>query len=742
MIATRNWLNEFVDISSLSNDELARLFVSIGHEIASVSQVKFDDLVVAGKVLKREKHPNAEKLSVCEVDVGGAKLQIVCGAKNVEADQIVPVALIGAKVGGITIREAELRGVKSFGMICSAKELGLPQINDGILPLDSSIGDLAIGRKLNDLALLADTIFEVELTANRGDCLSIYGLARELSAALKKPLKEISPDLTALGIAPEKLAFPAGNCRRAAFAACDFTPSDTPLLIKLRLGWAGLDAQKAAENYAAHATGVVVKVYDYDKIHDKMGDLANGAGFVKDEDFAPAIQTRTIAIAALFAPPEEISRAIYETKTPQNPTLNRLAKGAEPQVNRAINFLAAAFGLKFTRVFTYESQIAPKVIETSAAEISNLIGIEIAEASIVEIFTRLSIKVENRAGKLAVTIPDFRHDIANFADLTEEITRIIGIDAIAAKPLKTAVKRAATEGWRKFRFERDLAFRAAAAGFNESMHFVFCDSAIAAEFGFAPMKKELCVANPIAANLDALRPTLLVNLLQAAQLNRAKNKAKIALFEIGDVYDAAREQSREMAFVFAGDRDAPSAQNHGKSRQIDFFEFAKVVSKAIGNFELSEASAPFLQAGQSAAIVIGGENIGVFGKIAPSLAAKFDLPSATFAAAIALDKLSRKTINALPFSKFQPLERDLSIVIAKSARFSAIKKAIESLAIADIKKVLAVDIYEGAALGENHSFTIRLVLQPMEKSLAENEIAEITAKVLAKLEADFGAKLR
>lgn len=196
MILTRSWLSEFVSLDALDDQALANTFVSIGHEVASVKKIAFDPHIVVGKVTACEKHPDADKLSVCQVNVGDRAAQIVCGAKNVAAGQFVPVALPGAKMpGGLEIKDAELRGVKSGGMICSAKELGLPDLNEGILELDNSIGNLTPGWKLESYPTLADSVFEVELTANRGDCLSVYGLARDLSAALEMPLTPDRPDL-------------------------------------------------------------------------------------------------------------------------------------------------------------------------------------------------------------------------------------------------------------------------------------------------------------------------------------------------------------------------------------------------------------------------------------------------------------------------------------------------------------------------------------------------------------------
>ena len=185
MIVTRNWLQEWIDISQINSEKLAKILNEIGLEVDSYSEIRLPQKVVIGYVKSKRAHENSDKLNICEVDVGSEILQIVCGAKNVETGQYVAVSLIGATLpNGIKIKPAKLRGVDSFGMICSATELGLPKLNDGIMVLDNSLGDIVIGRELCKYPLLNDDIIEIGLTPNRGDCLSIYGVARDLSAAL------------------------------------------------------------------------------------------------------------------------------------------------------------------------------------------------------------------------------------------------------------------------------------------------------------------------------------------------------------------------------------------------------------------------------------------------------------------------------------------------------------------------------------------------------------------------------
>ncbi|XPV82146.1 MAG: YtpR family tRNA-binding protein [Halarcobacter sp.] len=192
MIITRSWIQEYIDISKISTEDICKTLNSIGLEVDSFEEQRMPSNIVVGKVLEKEKHPDADKLNICQVDIGNETVQIVCGAKNVDAGQFVPVAVVGCHLGeGFKIKKAKLRGVESNGMICSSTEIGLPKLNDGILELDESIGKLEIGKELKDYPFLNDDVIEIELTANRGDCLSINGVAREISAFYSnKPLIE------------------------------------------------------------------------------------------------------------------------------------------------------------------------------------------------------------------------------------------------------------------------------------------------------------------------------------------------------------------------------------------------------------------------------------------------------------------------------------------------------------------------------------------------------------------------
>ncbi|MEJ2500069.1 MAG: phenylalanine--tRNA ligase subunit beta, partial [Campylobacterales bacterium] len=269
MIVTRHWLNEWIDLTDVSTETLAKTFNAIGLEVDRVESFRIPENIVVGKVTACEKHPDADKLNVCQVDLGSETRQIVCGAANVAAGQYVPVAVVGAVMpGGLEIKPVKLRGVDSAGMICSSTELGLPKMNDGILVLDESIGKLEPGRALDEYPLMNDDLIEIELTANRGDCLSIRGVARDLCAALDKSLKPRSSkreDEKRIGIGRLlKLDVEGDVAGSVRYHAVSVEFFDDSLLMTLRLAMideSRANAVEACLEYAMHSTGVILRAY-------------------------------------------------------------------------------------------------------------------------------------------------------------------------------------------------------------------------------------------------------------------------------------------------------------------------------------------------------------------------------------------------------------------------------------------------------------------------------------------------
>lgn len=776
MIVTRSWLEEFISLGNITDEELSKEFVSIGHEVASVTKHTFGDKFVVGKVIECDKHPEADKLSVTKVDVGTQVLQIVCGASNVAKDQFVAVATVGAVIpSGLLIKEAKLRGVESLGMLCSASELGLPAINDGILVLDSSIGELVVGAKLDNFSLFADTVFELELTANRGDAFSIYGIARDLSARLEITIRQNSPlvqnDMIK-GVGRVLQLSVAPNTRSSVMVrVLENSGLELPLITKLRVGFCDIKKPSNIElicAYATHATGVLFRAFDLENFArtdddryllkiTKDGDFETLVGKEKlltigvdsKKEFFADDSTKNIAIIAYYTEPDQVSKSVWQIKPKTDDLYTKSSKGSEIELPLGMNFISQFIGSFSKSLFFSESlgyMPAKKEIKISANinDIYSVIGEKIEKNRLVGILKRVGMSLQASAddNNFVITAPPFRHDIQDVADVSEEIVRILGIDAIKSKPLAMNEIRAVNSELNSFVFERELAKKSVANGFFEALNFLFCSKEDVGLFGFDQIDEKLGVLNPITAELDTLRPTLLISLLENAGRNSAKSHSKIALFEIGDVVDSSRNEHREIAFVFSGKKELPQVSNSAKPQPIDFFSFAQKISQILGNIELEATSEiPFLQDGQSATIVLADKRVGYMGKLHPKIANRYDLDS-TYVAFVNLSTFPKTIKQASGFSKLQPISRDLTILIDKKIEFKSIKDEIKALKNPLIREVRAIDVYSDEKLADQISLTIRITIQPFEKSLIDSEINSIVQIALDTLKTKFNAEQR
>ena len=501
MIITRTWIQEFIDISKISTDDICKTLNSIGLEVDSVNKIQIADNVVVGYVTQKEKHPDADKLSVCQVDLGEQTVQIVCGAKNVAAGQYVPVAKVGCRLSkDFKIKKAKLRGVESIGMICSSNEIGLPKLNDGILELDNSIGELVLGKELNEYSLFNDDIIEIELTANRGDCLSINGVARELSTCYKLPFHEFEKNLAynEIGIGQVlEIECDSNTDSSLIYNAVDFSEFKLPLLQKLRVGaidkFHSNDIQNVL-NYVTHTNGVLFNAYaqkETDKISnlsvlhikkDKLGfDCVYGtellstigveANKIDDEE-------TTFIVEANYTEPDLLAKKIFEKKRKAGDVFYKSSRGSEPHIVQGIDYLTtlvSTFGAKIYK--GSESFIEDKeklTIDISTKKVNAIIGQTIPKAKIETILSSLGFKVRDGGNSvLSIQIPLYRHDIKNIADVTEEIVRIIGIDNIKSKPLVIEEVNRVNKTSIDLIKKNKLRAKSIANGFYETLTYVF-----------------------------------------------------------------------------------------------------------------------------------------------------------------------------------------------------------------------------------------------------------------------------
>lgn len=774
MIFTRTWLNEFIDLEGISLMQITQKLNSIGIEVANAYSLKVADKVVVGFVKEKNKVENSDKLNLCKVDIGTDELFIVCGAKNVEAGQYVAVALVGAVLpNGVKIQKAKLRGVESEGMICSSVELGLAQLNDGIMVLDESIGKLELGKALNEYPLFNDEFIEVELTPNRGDCLSVYGIARELSTAFDKDLKkhkkfEEPKEGPVVGkllriVADKNLT------SSLSYRLIEHQEQKTclGLRVKLYLAYVGKLETNDIMNllhYATHSSGVLFNAYDVKTLNNDEKEITlqirkgkKGESQIYCNDKLLSISgiyqesakitenSKYIIIEANYSDPKIIAEAKDSYKKRDDESLYRSFRGSEPQLNLGMEYLLCQISTyPNIHIFPNYQQINTPIntadIKIDIAEVCKCIGTKIESNDLVNILKRLGFSV-NAVDKnlFSVKAPIFRSDINNIADVCEEIMRIIGIDYIPAQALELTEKNRLNKSYVEYKDLLLLRTKAVSSGYFETVHYVLDNEEELLKLGFKANKLKLI--NPISSELNALRSTLINHLLNAVSLNTKNSKKIIKLFESGAVFDEQGNEKSKIAFVYSGFKDEPKIANKAKPEFVDFYSFLLEIKNIIGEFSLKNAHYDFLNPYEQATVYKNGQNIGYIGRVHLSVEHSKTLQK-TYLCELDLNTLKNELKTAKNYSKFPQISRDLSIIIPKGFEYEKIKSCIEDLHIKIIKNFRVVDLYEDASLKGKYSLTISFTFQDDEKTLEDSEVSAYMETIIKNLDENLGLKLR
>lgn len=773
MIITKSWLSDWLDFEDKSLDDIAHTLNSIGIEVDRICTLKVPDKIVVGFVKEKVKHENSDKLSICQVDVGNEILQIVCGAQNVAQGQFVAVALKGALMpNGMEIKEAKLRGVDSCGMLCSSTELGFEKINDGIMLLDDSIGELELGKALNSYEIFNDGLIEVELTPNRGDCLSIYGIARDLAAALNLNLKEKLPfkegeNVLGIGrilrLSAEKELNSLYNYRAIELKE----KIQTNLLIGLRLAQVenlGKNPIENLLNYATHSTGVLFNAYDLDSFYKEneeftlslvkevqgetkvscQDELLSVSGIYQEEKFKSKEDSKIIIIEANYTDPMIIADAKMSYKKQDDQTIYRSFRGSEPKLNLGMDFLLSVLEKNPNLIIYSSSQqiITNKElpnIAISIESISKTIGQEVDKDEVLKILKKLGFELILSAdGLVNVKAPMHRPDIKNLADICEEVVRIIGIDNIAPKGLEFVEKNRLNSTYKNYKDLVELRKKAVANGYFESLHYVLDNEEELKSLGFNPIKLKLI--NPITAELNTLRTTLLNHLLNAASLNAKNSKKIIKLFELGVVFGSNNEELNHIAFVHSGYKEEPKISNKAKPELANFYDFLLDLKNIIGDFKLKASKYDILSPYEQADIYLKDLKIGFAGRLHLKIENERDLLK-TYVCELDLNLIKQHFKLAKPYSKFPSISRDLSILIPKGFEYEKIKNCIEELDLENLENFRLVGLYSDASLENSYSLTLKFVFRDMNKTLEEAQVAEYIDKILQSFK-EMGLELR
>lgn len=773
---SRNLISKVVDISKISDEEIYKTLNNIGLEVESMSKISVPKNVVIGKVLEKTKHENADKLSVCKVDIGKEVLQIVCGAKNVEKNQFVPVAKVGAKLGNIEIKKGDLRGVESNGMICSSAEIGLPKIENGIFVLDSSIGELVLGKELCKYPLFNDSIFEIAITPNRGDCLSLFGIAMDLSAALNLNLKTIREKEKKNEITPGigrilNLSFENNLQSSLCYKVANIKELHNTTELRLNLAINDNLSDDYLHNiihFSTYMSGVLIKAYAFDRFVNSEDKITitikhdeNGMESVFFEDkklsnvglgdkIEANINSQLVVFEASFIPPNVISEAIFNNNIKSECKTSYMSKrGSSPLLEDGISFVSFLLEQMSNSIIYSSTQkllqdVPRRRIDFRFEDISAIIGNNIKNEEITNILKRMNFMINsaNDDSQISAIPPSYRHDIKSVQDIAEEILRMKGIDLVESKPQILPYSVNIDDNYRFYKFKRNIAKKAIANGFFEALHYVFYQKDILQSYKLPVLDESLDLLNPITNELNTLRTSLIPALLDSIKRNKNYGFQRIAFFEIGSIYDEKRVEIPSLAFAVSGyeiDCKYPKA----KGKNWDFYSFASKISDILGGFTLenTHSNNDLFHQGICAKIIKNHTELGVIGALNPYIANNLEI-SHSFICQINIESLFKADKNATfkEFSKYQNASREFSILVDKNITFSEIKQAIQAKNFPNLSKITALDLYESEEFGNKISISFKITFQSFDSTLNANDLND--SNIIDFLHNQFGAIIR
>ncbi len=796
-----SWLKKHLETDA-TLDQVVETMVRVGLEVEQVENPaeKLKDFSI-GEVLHAEKHPDADKLKVCRVATKDGEKQIVCGAPNARTGIKIAYAAVGTYVPGIdvTLSKAKIRGVESFGMMCSARELELGDDHDGIIEAPQ---DAKVGEPVANLLGANDPVIDFEVTPNRPDTNGVMGVARDLAAAGLGRLVSESYNLPESDFAsPQKIELEFDDDNKNACPAFGGIyvrgvkngPSPQWLQDILRgIGLRPINALVDMTNYVSVDRARPLHVYDADKLNGPIrarlgraddpsfvaldgkeykpdetmtviADEKNVLGFggiMGGEDTGCTEQTKNVFIECAYFDPARTARTGRRTGIISDARY-RFERGIDPQsitpgLAQAVAMVTDMCGGEPSRIeLAGDPPAGTKKINFPPAEVKRLTGLDMSEEEMEKILSALDFEVE-RGATWTVTAPSARPDIEGKADLVEEIARIKGFDELpeATLPPLDAVER---PKYSKAQDRVRLAKRALSGrGLLEAVTWSFCDGPVAALFGAGQSNPDLVLANPISSDLGVMRPSVLPGLVAAIGRNAARGRKNLALFEVGPAY--ITDQPDGQRTVAAGVR-AGHAQRHWQENSTGDGVFASkadalnVLAAAgvqTGALMILETAPGHYHPGRSGILSMGPKNhLAYFGELHPRVMREMDVDGPLYAFEVILDKIPpgklrpTKSKPALNASDLMPLSRDFAFVVTSDLPAENLLKAVRGAEKKLISNVALFDVYEGKGIEDGKkSLAIEVTLQPMEKTLTDEEIDAVSQRIIAQAEKATGATLR
>jgi len=786
---SESWLRTFVD-PPLSAQDLAHVLTMAGLEVETIEPVAppFDRVVVS-EVLSVHKHPNADLLHVCEVNAGaaGASLQIVCGAANIREGVKVPCALPGAQLPGMAISQTAIRGVESSGMLCSARELGLEDAAQGLLLLPS---DAPVGLDFRCYYELEDRIFTLKLTPNRGDCLGVVGIAREVAAITSAKLQpltiipveaQIEGGLAINVHAPDACPLYCGRVVRDVSLQ-----ASTPEWLIRRLergGLRGVNVVVDITNYVMLETGQPLHAFDLDKItgaqsgsihvrYAKPGEalkLLSGenlalqpdmlviadetkpmalAGIMGGDESGVGAGTRDLFLESAFFSPDVIAGKSFSLGFSSD-SAYRFERGVDfsqtrDALERATGLILDICGGRSGAIRQFKGPLpgrAPIGLRLSRAQ--RVLGIDLEEKMVAQLLQRLHFNFTRTEGIFNVTPPPHRFDLAIEEDLIEELARIYGYDNVPA-----AVPRARLAMLPEPETSRTLSqLRQILVGrdYQEVINYSFVDPAW--EHELAGNNIPLALKNPLSSQMAVMRSSLFGSLVANLGFNLNRKQTRVRVFETGCCFEGRRDpvaQQEKLGGLCYG--DALTEQWGAPLRDVDFYDVKADIEALFWPRALAVTSAshPALHPGKSAQVRVGDRIAGYLGELHPRWRQQLGLPKPAVLFELDIDVLTERALpNVAEISKYPPVRRDIAVVVPDSMAVQAILDRVRAEKIPLISEIHLFDVYRGAGVeARKKSLAFRMLLQDTEKTLTDEEADRAIAKLLSVLESEFGATLR
>ena len=780
---SESWLRSLIP-TSLSSHELSHLLTMAGLEVEEMNPVAvpFDNVIIA-EVLSKDKHPDADRLNILTVNVGRSEpLTIVCGAQNVSVGMKAPCALVGAKLPNIEIKQAKVRGVASFGMMCSATELGLTEESSGLMVLSE---DAVVGENIRIHLNLDDHLFTLKLTPNRSDCLSLNGIAREVSALTGTVLAPL-PDIKLKSSEPQKLQIkvsaPEACPRYITRVIKGVNPKVlTPNWMIQRLERCGLRSISPVvdvTNYVLLEMGQPLHAFDLDKLHgnievrfarvgenlsllnqqnvkldidmlviaDDKGVVAL-AGIMGGADSAVGDETTSILLESAFFSPGVIvgksrrlgfgSDSAYRFE--RGVDFNNTQAALDRATQLIIEICGGQAGCASEVVNVLPER---KPVKLRSSRVKRVLGVSLDLIEINNILSRLGMIVQQIGDEFSVTPPSYRFDIAIEEDLIEELARVYGYENIAPIPPLATMKIIPLNEIQRplMRLRSSLVMR----DYQESINYAFVESAW--ERDLCANASQILLQNPIASHMSVMRSSLLGGLLSALRTNLARKQMRVRLFEFGGCFSSVNEDYIQRERVAALAYGSVFAEQWGiESRNVDFYDIKGDVEALFSPRKLQFEAAPHPAShpGRSSRILLDGCEIGWLGELHPQWQQQYDLPMSVVWFEVDQTALVQAVLpSAVEVSRFPLVRRDIAVVVEESVLAQDLLSAMQAENAANVVELAIFDLYRGKGVAEGKkSLAFRVLLQDTQKTLTDIEIEQSMLRLVSVLQQN-GAHLR